>query len=202
MESQAPPVSHPFLWIFAVVRRAPSLPGHCCEPGAVWAPARNRSEARIAVSVVTVGGPVQARSGTAGPFAVRALRRHPASPCPCLFPNSRLSALTRVAHLLFVKVLVVMPTLRRTANRQNSNDFLSRTVPNSETAVVLVLRQPLFWDSFGTVGLAIASTCAKILGNFSRGVAQPGSAPALGAGGRWFESSRPDHFLSSGVTPG
>src|SRR5439155_7504926 len=29
----------------------------------------------------------------------------------------------------------------------------------------------------------------------SRGVAQPGSAPALGAGGRWFESSRPDHFL-------
>ncbi len=28
----------------------------------------------------------------------------------------------------------------------------------------------------------------------SRGVAQPGSAPALGAGGRWFESSRPDHF--------
>ena len=27
-----------------------------------------------------------------------------------------------------------------------------------------------------------------------RGVAQSGSAPALGAGGRWFESSRPDHF--------
>ena len=28
----------------------------------------------------------------------------------------------------------------------------------------------------------------------SRGVAQPGSAPALGAGGREFESRRPDHF--------
>ena len=27
-----------------------------------------------------------------------------------------------------------------------------------------------------------------------RGVAQPGSAPALGAGGRWFESSRPDQI--------
>jgi hypothetical protein len=27
-----------------------------------------------------------------------------------------------------------------------------------------------------------------------RGVAQPGSASALGAEGRWFESSRPDHF--------
>src|SRR5690348_13282208 len=26
----------------------------------------------------------------------------------------------------------------------------------------------------------------------SRGVAQPGSAPALGAGGRWFKSNRPD----------
>ena len=25
-----------------------------------------------------------------------------------------------------------------------------------------------------------------------RGVAQPGSAPALGAGGRWFKSSHPD----------
>ena len=27
-----------------------------------------------------------------------------------------------------------------------------------------------------------------------RGVAQPGSAPALGAGGRRFKSSRPDHL--------
>ena len=33
-----------------------------------------------------------------------------------------------------------------------------------------------------------------------RGVAQPGSAPALGAGGRWFKSSRPDQkFLSVGL---
>ncbi len=28
-----------------------------------------------------------------------------------------------------------------------------------------------------------------------RGVAQPGSAPQWGCGGRRFESSRPDHFL-------
>src|SRR5450432_2183115 len=28
-----------------------------------------------------------------------------------------------------------------------------------------------------------------------RGVAQPGSAPAWGAGGRRFKSSRPDHYL-------
>ena len=34
----------------------------------------------------------------------------------------------------------------------------------------------------------------------SRGVAQPGSAPALGAGGRRFKSNRPDHFLP--VQPG
>ncbi len=33
-----------------------------------------------------------------------------------------------------------------------------------------------------------------------RGVAQPGSAPALGAGGRAFESPRPDHLVSSGCT--
>jgi hypothetical protein len=35
---------------------------------------------------------------------------------------------------------------------------------------------------------------------FRRGVAQPGSAPALGAGGRRFKSSRPDQFF--GVRPG
>jgi hypothetical protein len=29
--------------------------------------------------------------------------------------------------------------------------------------------------------------------DFIRGVAQPGSAPALGAGGRQFKSDRPDH---------
>ena len=28
-----------------------------------------------------------------------------------------------------------------------------------------------------------------------RGVAQPGSVSALGAGGRWFESNHPDHFF-------
>ena len=37
----------------------------------------------------------------------------------------------------------------------------------------------------------------KMLAIHCRGVAQPGSAPALGAGGRWFESSRPDHFSDS-----
>ncbi len=32
--------------------------------------------------------------------------------------------------------------------------------------------------------------------NFSRGVAQSGSALALGARGRQFESGRPDHFFT------
>ena len=31
--------------------------------------------------------------------------------------------------------------------------------------------------------------------NFKRGVAQPGSAPALGAGGRRFKSSRPEKLV-------
>src|SRR6185436_7790006 len=43
-------------------------------------------------------------------------------------------------------------------------------------------------------GEIAAPACARI--ESCRGVAQPGSAPALGAGGRWFESSRPDHFSS------
>ena len=34
---------------------------------------------------------------------------------------------------------------------------------------------------------------------YRRGVAQPGSAPALGAGGRRFKSYRPDQFKSSPV---
>ena len=38
--------------------------------------------------------------------------------------------------------------------------------------------------------------CGIIAVPSGRGVAQPGSAPALGAGGRWFESSRPDHSLT------
>ena len=33
-----------------------------------------------------------------------------------------------------------------------------------------------------------------ITGQKHRGVAQPGSAPALGAGGRWFKSSLPDQL--------
>ena len=32
-----------------------------------------------------------------------------------------------------------------------------------------------------------------------RGVAQPGSASALGAEGRWFESSLPDHFIKEWI---
>src|SRR3982750_4469540 len=34
----------------------------------------------------------------------------------------------------------------------------------------------------------------------SRGVAQPGSASHWGCGGRWFESSRPDHSTESQLT--
>src|SRR4051812_39077879 len=33
----------------------------------------------------------------------------------------------------------------------------------------------------------------------SRGVAQPGSASHWGCGGRWFESSRPDHSISQSI---
>ena len=37
------------------------------------------------------------------------------------------------------------------------------------------------WMAYGSIGLG-------------RGVAQPGSAPEWGSGGRWFKSSRPDHW--------
>jgi hypothetical protein len=60
----------------------------------------------------------------------------------------------------------------------------------------------LGWDSVATIFAGEASTRtgelaenrSKIEDLQSRGVAQPGSAPALGAGGRWFESSRPDQI--------
>src|SRR5438067_13080472 len=38
----------------------------------------------------------------------------------------------------------------------------------------------------------VAQGYGSMLGNARRGVAQPGSAPALGAGGRPFKSARPD----------
>lgn len=44
--------------------------------------------------------------------------------------------------------------------------------------------------------MAINVEDSRFLRLSSRGVAQPGSAPALGAGSRRFESCRPDHFLS------
>lgn len=37
----------------------------------------------------------------------------------------------------------------------------------------------------------------KPLGSRGRGVAQPGRAPALGAGGRRFKSYRPDHKIET-----
>ena len=45
---------------------------------------------------------------------------------------------------------------------------------------------------FSGLALRTCPRCWVIL-HGTRGVAQFGSAPALGAGGRWFESSRPDH---------
>ena len=50
-------------------------------------------------------------------------------------------------------------------------------------------RQLLRWQR--AVGLRVPLSCA-----FGRGVAQPGSASAWGAGGRGFESRRPDHVLA------
>jgi hypothetical protein len=44
--------------------------------------------------------------------------------------------------------------------------------------------------------LASITMAPASFGNTCRGVAQSGSAPASGAGGRWFESNRPDHFFS------
>ena len=40
--------------------------------------------------------------------------------------------------------------------------------------------------------IALCQTCSYPAAR--RGVAQSGSAPALGAGGREFESRRPDHY--------
>ena len=58
--------------------------------------------------------------------------------------------------------------------------------------VRFILGQWEFWDSSETEERDRGLKWGKILRFSSRGVAQPGSAPALGAGGRWFESSRPD----------
>jgi hypothetical protein len=87
--------------------------------------------------------------------------------------------------------------LNRAANE--SAEFWDRR--DDELGVFWDSRQES-WDSSGTVFARkaqharkrTAESRGKIEVLQGRGVAQPGSAPALGAGGRWFESSRPDHF--------
>lgn len=55
---------------------------------------------------------------------------------------------------------------------------------------------PLSPASCLRAGVALALRGTKLLMWLRRGVAQLGSAPALGAGGRRFKSCHPDHFLS------
>ena len=52
------------------------------------------------------------------------------------------------------------------------------------------------WRKYG--GCWATTADPAIIGRSRRGVAQPGSAPAWGAGGRKFESSRPDHNIRAG----
>ncbi len=47
------------------------------------------------------------------------------------------------------------------------------------------------WSRATSVGSPVGARAGGP--GYNRGVAQPGSAPALGAGGRRFKSSRPDH---------
>jgi hypothetical protein len=47
-----------------------------------------------------------------------------------------------------------------------------------------------------SVGKIRANFAEEYVVQFRRGIAQPGSAPALGAGCREFESLYPDHFLN------
>ena len=46
------------------------------------------------------------------------------------------------------------------------------------------------YESFSVSNVFLRASLAS----YSRGVAQSGSVPALGAGGRKFKSSRPDHY--------
>ena len=90
---------------------------------------------------------------------------------------------------------------RSGASSDHGSEGLFWVRPADESAVCWDSRSE-FWDSSGTAFARQAKharerpteNCSNIEGVQSRGVAQPGSAPALGAGGRWFESSRPDHF--------
>ena len=71
--------------------------------------------------------------------------------------------------------------------RRASSPFLKRPFPILFDGVATVTKQ-------GEHGV-VSKNAVKSEGFQSRGVAQPGSAPALGAGGRWFESSRPDQKI-------
>jgi hypothetical protein len=72
----------------------------------------------------------------------------------------------------------------------------ARTTPHSGQRPDSGARRPSRWTAGARYGARYDDGAVRHLSGVrtGRGVAQPGSAPALGAGGRWFESSRPDHF--------
>jgi hypothetical protein len=72
--------------------------------------------------------------------------------------------------------------------RDSARERLTRRCVDLDTPVGPMLRCP------NDLLLGPPRTADRSLLPGNRGVAQPGSAPALGAGGRWFESSRPDHL--------
>ena len=89
-----------------------------------------------------------------------------------------------VARLLFGQLVSRFRRMYRVNTLESRTNSLVPLL--IDFATVVVLRQ--FCDGRWAGGLKRENP----LENSSRGVAQPGSAPALGAGGRWFESSRPD----------
>src|SRR5512140_3695026 len=63
------------------------------------------------------------------------------------------------------------------------------------TRLTISFSLPGFWLAMSSAVSATARMIRYRSRFFPRGVAQPGSAPALGAGGRRFKSSRPDQHL-------
>ena len=63
-------------------------------------------------------------------------------------------------------------------------------------ATASAARPPVFMSKTQRRSRAsVRTSLESVWTHFSRGVAQPGSAPALGAGGRRFKSYRPDQSI-------
>ena len=125
-------------------------------------------------------------------------------------PHRALANVLESARVCVVRAAAAAATSSTSSNANDAPTVTTASLPTRSSCARLGLGTVPTYHWRGSYEHAVLEarrssrleTAVKLAFRSGRGVAQPGSAPALGAGGRRFESGRPDHFSKSGVTPG